>query len=1059
MNLCFFTDMAALGGGEIWVINAARYLRSRNHQVSVICPYRSDFFAACQKANLDIYSYYSSQGSPFFEPLYYFLKNRRVDVLYCTVIGAFCEARVLEQVLDRVNAERPGNRAALILKTGLPPVPGLTPEYYGAGAGAVVRRLHVVSHDIKRAFRAWQPGLAEGLERFIQVVREGVELSKFDPARYDRAEARRHWEVPEDHKLIVCLARLHPMKGQDNLLLAAREVLKGYPQARFVLAGEGEDRARLEQFSEYLGLSGAVRFAGHVEDTGTLLASADILCHPSLNDGLPNAVVEAIAMEVPIVASRVGGIPEVVRDGVSGLLVPPHDIPGIAKALLELLRKPALAARMGAAARQQIREEFDIESNACSLVGLLEAELEELNRAPASVPAPPAPLVRGATPVLFLMSAIRTGGEETELVILARHLDREAFRLSVLSCWGVDEPAPALEKLARLGLHVDTGCHALPPEEKVRYIVDKIRCEEIRLVVACQDTRLAYEVFQQLSPDERRLIEHGGIPEEVAAIPKDFTTRYVGVSREIVRVAAERMPRKEHALFIPSMVDMTEFQGQDREMLRRAYGFGGDCVVVFVGRLDPKKGLDQLVQAAAEILPRRAGVRFLVVGGRDGYQPEHANQIMRQARGLMDSGRFIFAGARGDVPRILCASDILVLPSRGEGMSHVIQEAGAAGLPVIAADDGAAREQLENGACGRLIPPGRPDLLVQALDELIADADLRRSLGLSLQVRVRREYSAQALVPRWEALFRELTSDLPAPYAPAVLRVIQPDALPPFPREIQIETNTACNATCIMCPYPEVSKELPPGRMTEELYRKILGECGGEETLRRIEPFLNNEPFTDTRLVAWIALAKKMVPQSMVTVTTNGSLLTPAVTDRLIRSGLDAIWFSFNGATKETYEKIMGLSFDKVKRNIDYLLSVRPPTLQVFTNMIETVPMKDEIEENIRRWVSLGVQSGSSPLVNRADNVKNFAELNYRPVSPKPVRLCELLYHKMCIGYNGDVLLCCMDWRRRVVLGNAGRQSLREVWHGEKYAHYRRLHEEGRTGELELCADCSYIHN
>ena len=77
-----------------------------------------------------------------------------------------------------------------------------------------------------------------------------VELSKFAPARYDRAEARRHWEVPEDHRLIVCLARLHPMKGQDNLLLAAREVLKGYPQARFVLSGEGEDRARLEQFSE-----------------------------------------------------------------------------------------------------------------------------------------------------------------------------------------------------------------------------------------------------------------------------------------------------------------------------------------------------------------------------------------------------------------------------------------------------------------------------------------------------------------------------------------------------------------------------------------------------------------------------------------------------------------------------------------------------------------------------------------------------------------------------------------------------------------------------------------
>jgi radical SAM protein with 4Fe4S-binding SPASM domain len=126
--------------------------------------------------------------------------------------------------------------------------------------------------------------------------------------------------------------------------------------------------------------------------------------------------------------------------------------------------------------------------------------------------------------------------------------------------------------------------------------------------------------------------------------------------------------------------------------------------------------------------------------------------------------------------------------------------------------------------------------------------------------------------------------------------------------------------------------------------------------------------------------------------------------------------------------------------------------------MIETEPMKGEIAENIRYWQSVGVQSGSSPLVNRAGNVKNFDELNYKPVNPKPVRICELLYHKMYIGYNGDVLLCCMDWRRRIVLGNANEQSLREIWQGEKYEHYRRFHEEGRFAELDLCNTCSYVH-
>ncbi len=307
-------------------------------------------------------------------------------------------------------------------------------------------------------------------------------------------------------------------------------------------------------------------------------------------------------------------------------------------------------------------------------------------------------------------------------------------------------------------------------------------------------------------------------------------------------------------------------------------------------------------------------------------------------------------------------------------------------------------------------------------------------------------------------LFDEVAVDLPRTRMRSTVRRIPDHQLATFPAEIQIETNTACNATCVMCPYPEVSKEMKPGRMDAPLYEKILGECATEPTVWRLEPFLNNEPFTDVRMVDWITMAKQRVPHAVVTVTTNGSLVTPKITDRLIHSGLDAIWFSFNGATKETYEQIMGLSWDQVKKNIDYLLDKRPPSLRVYTNMIDTVPMRGEIAENVRYWQSRGVQSGASPFVNRAGNVRNFDELNYRAHAAQPARLCELLYRKMYIGYNGDVLLCCMDWRRRVVLGNVRERSLREIWLGDRYQHYRQLHEEGRVNELELCSTCSYVH-
>ncbi|MEL6970155.1 MAG: radical SAM/SPASM domain-containing protein [Bacteroidota bacterium] len=277
--------------------------------------------------------------------------------------------------------------------------------------------------------------------------------------------------------------------------------------------------------------------------------------------------------------------------------------------------------------------------------------------------------------------------------------------------------------------------------------------------------------------------------------------------------------------------------------------------------------------------------------------------------------------------------------------------------------------------------------------------------------------------------------------------------------EIQIQTTTLCNATCVMCPYPEVSKEFPVGKMSDDLYQKILAECSTEKGLRRIEPFLMNEAFIDKRMPEMIAQAKQMVPHAAVTVTTNGTPLVPKVTDRLIDAGLDAIWFSFNGATPATYEKIMGIPYEKVKANIEYLLQTKPESLQVFINMIETIPMAGEIEENIAYWKSLGIQAGSSPLVNRGGNVKNFAELNYKAISEVPVRTCELVFYKMYILHNGDAILCCMDWRRNVVLGNVYEKSIREIWNGEVYQEIRRKHIEGRDGEIDLCANCSYTLN
>jgi glycosyltransferase involved in cell wall biosynthesis len=773
MRICFFNDIDVLGGGEIWVLRTCRYMQSVGHHVTVVCPYGSELQVACEREGIDVFTPVEATrtGQSFITGLHRFLHEQSIDLMYCTVIGAFCEARVLDRVAERVNQERDGDKLAIVLKAGLPPSGDLTPEYYGAGAGPAVRRLHVVAAKVRDAFCAWEPGMADG---FVEVMYEGIDLSEFQPVGDSSAEAKKRWNVT-GKTVVTCLARLvDGMKGQSVLLRAVPDLLKVYPATTFLIAGDGKDRELLEELRDDLDLDGAVRFVGRVEDVRSLLAATDVLCHPSLHDGLPNSIIEAMAMSRPVVASRLGGIPEVVEHGVTGMLVRANDVPGLNEALRAMLEDQRARAAMGERGRAAIQERFDLHANLGSLAAKLEAELDAFRAAPERRTAPPPSRPSESVPVMFLMNVIRTGGEETELGLLARHLDKRRFPMSVLTLWTSDEAAPVVQELDAWNIPIDRTCASLEDDrDKVRYIVDRIRRDRIGIVVACQNTQLAYRAFEQLSPDECRLIEHGGIMSDVGNVPKDRTARFVGVSTQITEAAAVRMREPRHAVFIPSMVDIEVYDGPAwaspraltaqwlSETLLKPFGFSADaCVVVFVGRLDARKRVEDFIHAARRLEGDCPDALFLIVGGRDAYQPEYENMLRAEASDLGERHRLVFTGARSDVPGILAASHILVLPSVGEGMAHVINEAGAAGLAVVATDDGAAREQLENGRCGDLVEPRNVEQLTRSLRSLIHDRERQTVLGGRLREKVRAEYAARVVIAQWHTMLSDVKQEL-----------------------------------------------------------------------------------------------------------------------------------------------------------------------------------------------------------------------------------------------------------------------------------------------------------
>ena len=150
-----------------------------------------------------------------------------------------------------------------------------------------------------------------------------------------------------ESKLVAVVANMHfESKGHTDLLHAATVVSREFRTVKFLLIGDGAERARLEVMTAELGLSKTVLFLGRRNDVPRLLACCDLFVLPSSAEGLPNSVLEAMAAGLPVVATRVGGIPEIIDDGASGLLVAPRDPQSLAAAILQLLANEEFARQL-----------------------------------------------------------------------------------------------------------------------------------------------------------------------------------------------------------------------------------------------------------------------------------------------------------------------------------------------------------------------------------------------------------------------------------------------------------------------------------------------------------------------------------------------------------------------------------------------------------------------------------------------------------------------------------------------------------------------------------------
>ncbi len=211
--------------------------------------------------------------------------------------------------------------------------------------------------------------------RQISVVPNAVDLSRFQSNGRDPVQKRRELGFAPDEFLIATVGRLSPEKAQGDLLTAFGQVVSEFPKARLLIVGDGPLRSELEEKARLLPAD-TVSFVGFRRDVHEIMPIIDLFALSSLTEGLPNVVLEAFACGKPVVATAVGGVPEIVEHGVSGLLVPPDRPATFAQAIARCLEAPQVGAAMGFAGYERVNSKFSFELQTERLEGIYASVLD-----------------------------------------------------------------------------------------------------------------------------------------------------------------------------------------------------------------------------------------------------------------------------------------------------------------------------------------------------------------------------------------------------------------------------------------------------------------------------------------------------------------------------------------------------------------------------------------------------------------------------------------------------------------------------------------------------------
>jgi L-malate glycosyltransferase len=692
--------------------------------------------------------------------------------------------------LVHANSIRAGVIGVLARRIGAPPVAVHLHDNLPPGLLSSVSLRAIAHADGMLACSEYVLGQFRPAPRpqIVRVVHNPVDTARFDPDSIDRATARAALGLGPGQVALGLVAQVTPWKGQDDAVRMLSRLRHEHPGLRLLLVGSPKFVGRgtrydnlayarsLEELIRSLELTDEVVQLGERQDIPEILRALDVFLAPSWEEPFPLAVIEAMAMRLPIVSTMYGGLPEIVNDD-NGILLPPREPDLWAEEVGRLIDDPERREVMGTRARDTVVRELDAPHWAERVTATYGEVLDAISRRRQI-----APPVRHGPPqrVLYVNHTSQVSGGERSLLTVLSGLD-SAIQPVVACPEGqlADEVrALGVETVPLLGTE---GSLKLHPYQTPLALWALLRdAVKIRRAAVSLGTDVIHANSIRAGLSAGLAARLGGPPVVVHVRDRLPASAVSSLTFQVLARTADHFVSNSRytaagvssnhsgppVSVLHNCVDLSRFDPErlTREEARARLGLGSEQpLLAVVAQITPWKAQDDAIRIAARLAAKHPDVRLLIVGSAKFVSKatrfdntRYLAELESLTRSLGVEDNVLFMGEREDVPEILRALDVLLMPSWEEPFGRAIIEAMAMGVPVVATEVGGPSEIVTRGKEGVLLPPRDPERWAKVAGELLDDPGRRDEIGRRARERATRDFSLDAHVREVLALYHRV---------------------------------------------------------------------------------------------------------------------------------------------------------------------------------------------------------------------------------------------------------------------------------------------------------------